>query len=97
MNKKIDPKIQSGPCVVCGETDYPLSMGGPSICPACDMGQDLKTRLGRYRDLITGLEAEIEWLKKIIEEAISQHHRVAPNTIMDGVMRKYEALKGKGE
>jgi uncharacterized Zn finger protein (UPF0148 family) len=23
---------------MCGGTDYPLSMGGPAICPACDCG-----------------------------------------------------------
>ena len=27
---------QPGPCVGCGATGYPISMGGPSICPACD-------------------------------------------------------------
>lgn len=27
-----------GPCVVCGLTYYPLSMGGPHICPSCDCG-----------------------------------------------------------
>ena len=27
---------QPGPCARCGATGYPLSMGGPSICPACD-------------------------------------------------------------
>lgn len=26
-----------GPCVGCGATNYPLSMGGPSVCPACDV------------------------------------------------------------
>ena len=41
------------------------------------------------------LEADNKRLREIIEEAISQHHRVAPNTIMDGVARKYEALKEK--
>lgn len=35
---------QSGPCIVCGETDYPLSMGGPSICPSCDCGVDPKMK-----------------------------------------------------
>ena len=29
---------QPGPCELCGATDYPLSMGGPAICPACDCG-----------------------------------------------------------
>jgi hypothetical protein len=27
-----------GPCVMCGKTNYPLSMGGPSVCPMCDCG-----------------------------------------------------------
>jgi len=30
--------LQPGPCTVCGLTNYPLSVGGPSICPACDCG-----------------------------------------------------------
>lgn len=30
------PYIQPGPCVGCGATGYPLSMGGPTICAACD-------------------------------------------------------------
>jgi len=27
-----------GPCILSGDTNYALSMGGPSICPACDCG-----------------------------------------------------------
>lgn len=27
-----------GPCIVCGKTNYPNSMGGPGICPSCDCG-----------------------------------------------------------
>ena len=34
----IDEQIQSGPCVVCGKTNYPLSFGGQTICPTCDLG-----------------------------------------------------------
>lgn len=30
------PYIQRGPCLGCGAENYPLSMGGPGICPACD-------------------------------------------------------------
>jgi len=38
------PDLQSssdtgyGPCVVCGDTNYELSCGGPTICPKCDCG-----------------------------------------------------------
>lgn len=28
---------QSGPCLGCGAVNYPLSMGGPDVCPACDV------------------------------------------------------------
>lgn len=29
---------EKGPCVICGATNYELSMGGPTICPVCDCG-----------------------------------------------------------
>lgn len=58
--KYVELKIQAGPCIICGEKDYLLSVGGPTICPACDMGQDLKTRLTFYRERIKDLEAELE-------------------------------------
>ena len=58
---RTDLQIQLGPCVVCGETNYPLSMGGPTICPACDIGRDLKSRCEEYR-------ARIEQQGKRIEE-----------------------------
>lgn len=38
MAEEIDRKNLSGPCIVCGKTNYPLSMGGPDICPMCDCG-----------------------------------------------------------
>ena len=30
--------MPAGPCVACGATNYPMSMGGPTICPPCDCG-----------------------------------------------------------
>lgn len=30
--------MPAGPCVLCGDTDYPASLGGPMICPSCDCG-----------------------------------------------------------
>jgi hypothetical protein len=32
------PEKLPGPCVVCGKIEYPLSFGGPNICPRCDCG-----------------------------------------------------------
>lgn len=37
-------------------------------------------------------QAKNERLKEIIEAAISQHHRVGPNTVVDILIREYEAL-----
>ena len=52
-----------GPCVICGATDYNLSMGGPTICPSCDCGdfgmakvQRLATEIAQLRRRITTLE-----------------------------------------
>jgi len=32
-----------GPCYMCGATNYPMSLGGPYICPSCDCGNFNKT------------------------------------------------------
>jgi hypothetical protein len=50
--------IQAGPCAGCGTTGYGLSMGGPSICPACDCMpperrvKDLAAENRRLRELL---------------------------------------------
>lgn len=48
-----------GPCIICGLTDYNLSMGGPTICPSCDCGNDFqyiiklqKEEIARLRNLL---------------------------------------------
>lgn len=48
-----------GPCIVCGEMDYPLSMGGPTICPACDCGNFGMERIKRQGKRIHELEKEL--------------------------------------
>ncbi len=66
----------------------------------CEMIVNSLCRKGMVEDckaknkIIEQLKAEIKCLREIIEEAVSQHHRVASNTIVDGIIRKYEALKG---
>ncbi len=32
--------MPSGPCFLCGDTDYPRSLGGEMICPSCDCGHE---------------------------------------------------------
>lgn len=43
-------RLNEGPCGVCGRRGYPMSVGGPSICPDCDMGIDPRHAKAR-RDL----------------------------------------------
>ena len=47
MNLPYNSQIQSGPCIVCGRTDYPLYFGGSAICPACDCGGCIE--IGRHK------------------------------------------------
>ena len=67
----LDLKIQKGPCIACGNTDYPLSMGGPAICPACD-SQPPKRRVGqlaaenrRLRELLSGDELSLRLQRQV--------------------------------
>lgn len=64
---------QSGPCVICGATNYALSMGGPTICPSCDCGNFGMPALQRQTQVINSLrsdvaarDAEIDRLNKLL-------------------------------
>lgn len=89
MIKEIDLKIQNGPCVVCGKENYPLSVGGPSICPACDCGVELKIRLKTCREQIKQFQAENENLKEILDRSIKLIKKMKKlleiPTIRDGI------------
>ena len=70
---------EKGPCVMCGATDYPLSMGGPSICPACDCGvppttsqarreiADLRRQLSAALAVIDRLRLELQTSAGMLE------------------------------
>lgn len=64
MNEQLFP----GPCICCGRTDYPLSMGGPGICPRCDCGnwdpQRLLKELMLVRAALTASEARVRLLEQ---------------------------------
>lgn len=44
--------LQPGPCIICGATDYPLSMGGPTICPPCDCGPPNPVEVRKLREAL---------------------------------------------
>jgi len=53
-----DFPTQAGPCAICGATDYSLSMGGPTICPACDCGPPNPKQVREEREcLLSALAA----------------------------------------
>jgi hypothetical protein len=68
MATSLKADLQVGPCVVCGRVNYPLSMGGPQICPACDCGiplreQRLQEELGKALATNVTLATENERLR----------------------------------
>ena len=54
--------VLEGPCIVCGATNYPLSMGGPTLCPSCDCGIDPKIAKLQAENQV--LQAQVESITK---------------------------------
>lgn len=52
-----------GPCAICGLTNYPLSFGGPTICPSCDCGDSGPYVISRQATDLRRLGAEVERLR----------------------------------
>lgn len=52
-----------GPCAICGLTNYPLSFGGPTICPSCDCGDSGPYVISRQATELRRLAAEVERLR----------------------------------
>ena len=48
-----------GPCISCGATDYQLSFGGPTICPACDAG--INPEVSKLRCDLAAAIAVLKW------------------------------------
>lgn len=100
MSTDID-KIVAGPCTLCGETNYPLSYGGPEVCPACDCGLSLINRLAQYQAVIAerdDLKAKLAGAEKdrnswkIARETIGRNYAVLEQQLQ----RAREALEKYG-
>jgi hypothetical protein len=50
---------QSGPCIICGDTNYNLSCGGPTICPKCDCGHFDAATVERQVQVIADLRRNL--------------------------------------
>lgn len=59
--------MEAGPCVVCGLTKYPLSVGGPTICPTCDCGSFGPQLVERQRKEIERHRAALAGCVDLIE------------------------------
>ncbi len=53
-----------GPCIKCGLTNYPSSMGGYFICPSCDCGNPPRTFSQAVDALYTLPDKEFEQILK---------------------------------
>lgn len=58
----LDEQLMPGPCVICGLSNYPLSAGGPTICPSCDCGDFGPAKIERQRKEIEQRSIELaDW------------------------------------
>lgn len=71
---------------MCGATNYPLSIGGPGICPSCDCGISPETSKARMR--VAELEIENAALRNDVE--MLQQYHIAGRDMNDSVERFIE-------
>jgi uncharacterized protein (DUF342 family) len=90
--------VQPGPCVVCGRKDYPLSCGGPTICPSCDCGVD--PELTKQRALVSELKSKNEALEESLERLSHKFNALEATENLyhnqrDMALRESETLKSQ--
>lgn len=89
-----------GPCIGCGATNYGNSLGGPSICPACDAGATRSPKeagssvagalLVEQNARIAALEAENRDLRaEVASERVK--HGVLPDVLAEAAGREERA------
>jgi hypothetical protein len=62
----------SGHCVLCGAIDYPASMSGPDICPACDCGDFGLERVRSLRQEIIELRRTLDRIVRVDSAIVDQ-------------------------
>lgn len=77
--------VVAGPCVVCGITNYSLSVGGPSICPKCDCGHFDAATVADQSNVIAELRTKIENQAKALSEARAKLFPYADATEISGM------------
>lgn len=90
MSEKI-----AGPCVVCGATDYSLTLGGPTICPSCDCGRD--PEIGRLINLGQKQHAEIIRLRTELATANERLSAAERDTERYRIGRKQGIIRATDE
>ena len=87
--------VQPGPCVICGDTNYPLSFGGPSVCGPCDCGTPPEVTRLRRKNFELG-QQNID-LMLALTKALGLRGIVTPqmDEIADGVIAKFRAQEPK--
>ena len=60
------------PCVICGAIDYPVSLGGPDICPSCGCGDFGVERVRRLGQEIIALRATLDCIVRVDGAIVDQ-------------------------
>ena len=91
--------MPKGPCIVCGATDYSLSMGGPSICSACDCGIPSEvTKL--LKMVLEEHELERDLISQLCYEILEWYHgddELMPQTLIDQLTAESHRLIEKAQ
>lgn len=77
-----------GPCVVCGATNYSLSMGGPTICPACDCGIPPETTKARREAEF--YRAKADALAEALRDVLNWGHAPSVHDLIDDLERRMD-------
>ena len=64
---------QPGPCIYCGGRNYPLSMGGPAICPSCDCGNFGPFTVQRLGERIVELQARADAAEALLKHICGEN------------------------